>query len=105
MVFTKIQNKGNMACEHATFQPVQEMFLMNGWSLEETNECCFHKADVAGESLGKSPLADCILRKLQTWDAYHSGYLPMENLPCNASATGKIHTHRGMPLGTLFMAH
>ena len=30
----------------------------------------------------------------------HSGNLPMENLPCNAAATGKTHT-RGMTIGNV----
>lgn len=51
---------------------------------------------VAEESLGKSPLADCTLRKLQIWCIDRSGYLPMENMPCNAAATGKTHSHTKM---------
>jgi len=56
---------------HGIYKPVEEICLKIDKGGEEgiMNDVWMKHGTVAGESLGKSPLADYTLRKLQIWDA------------------------------------
>jgi len=70
------------------------MWFLNTLKKQSCKECELNGSNrVAGESLGKSPLADYTLRDELQCISYDivTSYLPMENSPCNSTTTWKTH--------------